>query len=106
MHVTITNSVGDALQVGLQRDWYDVTAWPPQQQQQVVKPALAAAARGKGLTVPAAELYKEAQQPHSLAASAGVAGAVPAVPKEGRQLEELRMRLWQMLEVEEAVCSR
>eukprot|EP00878_Enallax_costatus_P038076 GHUV01043224.1.p1 GENE.GHUV01043224.1~~GHUV01043224.1.p1 ORF type:complete len:182 (+),score=57.46 GHUV01043224.1:262-807(+) len=93
--------------VGLRREWYDVTAWPEELQQQVVKPALAAAARGKGLPVAAAADACGDLNSTSLSgtdAGAAVSAAIPAVPKDSQQLEQLRRRLWQMLEIEGVVA--
>eukprot|EP00775_Hariotina_reticulata_P012203 gene12203-12340_t len=36
-------------EVGLQRSWYDMTQWPPEMTTGLVLPAVAAAARGKGM---------------------------------------------------------
>jgi len=43
--------VGLLLQVGLHRNWYDTTQWPPGLTNGLVQPAVAAAARGKGMQV-------------------------------------------------------
>jgi hypothetical protein len=100
------------MQVGLQREWYDVSAWPQQLQQQLVKPAVAAAARGKGLTL----TQQQQQQQHGSVSDAGSSSssssvkgerlpAPVAVPAEGELLEQLRQRLWTMLDIEADMCG-
>lgn len=49
------------LQVGLSKDYYDIASWPQELQQQIVTPAVAAAAKGKGLKVPTATQHSSAQ---------------------------------------------
>jgi hypothetical protein len=96
-------------QVGLQREWYDVSAWPQQLQQQLVKPSVAAAARGKGLML----TQQQQQQQHGSGSDAGSSSSVqqqrlPApvpVPAEGELLEQLRQRLWNMVETEAGMCG-
>uniref|UniRef100_A0A383W2U5 Uncharacterized protein n=1 Tax=Tetradesmus obliquus TaxID=3088 RepID=A0A383W2U5_TETOB len=100
-------------QVGLQREWYDVSAWPQQLQQQLVKPAVAAAARGKGLALTQQQQQQQQQQhgnvPDAGSSSSSVQGqGLPApvpVPAEGGLLELLRQRLWSMVELEAEMCG-
>ncbi|KAF8063064.1 hypothetical protein HT031_003903 [Scenedesmus sp. PABB004] len=81
---------------GLPRSWYDVEAWPEELAAAVVKPEVAAAARGRGLTLADAGGPPGAQRP----------GLPPpnAVPTGGAPLEALRQRLWRMVEAEAAAC--
>lgn len=124
-------------QVGLQRAYYDVASWPEELQQQVVQPALAAAAKGKGLKMPPVQQSgpPPAQQQPPLSGPQGTSGSpvvqqahgdkqdgssfdgstaagggwqelleLSAVPTAGPELQELRQRLWEMLEGEVDAC--
>lgn len=52
------------LQVGLSKDYYDIASWPQELQQHVVTPAVAAAAKGKGLKVPTTAQSSSSQALH------------------------------------------
>lgn len=101
-----------AVQVGLQRQYYDIASWPQELQQQVVKPAVAAAAKGKGLQVPTAAAaaptsqQSQQEQPHNQGPQ-GLQHLMQesAVPQAGPELEALRQRLWAMLQTEADACG-
>jgi hypothetical protein len=118
--------------VGLDRNYYDITSWPQELQQQVVNPAVAAAARGKGLQLPTAAAAPNSSQPPQQEQQAQQEQAQPqagkdqqdgsssnssadgmlqqllcesAVPQAGPELEALRQRLWAMLQSEADACN-
>jgi hypothetical protein len=118
------------VQVGLHRQYYDISSWPQELQQAVVNPAVAAAAKGKGLQPPATaavaaaaavgtqqQLSQQQQQQQQevgcrndqLQESGGGAMQqlmrVSAVPNTGPELEALRQRLWAMLQTEADACD-
>lgn len=123
-------AAADGMQVGLHRQYYDISSWPQELQQAVVKPAVAAAAKGKGLqppvvaAAPAAapdaaagalgQLAQLTQQQQEAGCRSGQlqesASAmqqlmhVSAVPNTGPELEALRQRLWAMLQTEAETC--
>jgi hypothetical protein len=117
-------------QVGLHKQYYDITSWPQELQQQVVNPAVAAAARGKGLRLPTAAAATKSSQPppqqqqqeqaqqqagsHQQGGSSSNSGAdgmsqqllfKSSVPQAGPELEALRQRLWAMLQSEADACD-
>lgn len=117
------------MQVGLHKQYYDISSWPQELQQAVVKPAVAAAAKGKGLQPQVAaaaaaphaavgalgQLPQQQQQQQEVGCRSGQlqesAGAmqqlmhVSAVPNTGPELEALRQRLWAMLQTEAETCD-
>lgn len=105
-----------------------MSSWPEHLQQQVVKPAVAATAKGKGLPLPMAadaaqqqqqppppqkqqQQQQQEQQPEASVTKQGQHTTlqellrVSAVPQSGPQLEQLRQRLWEMLQGEAVTCN-
>lgn len=111
------------LQVGLHKEFYDISSWPQELQQQIIRPAVAAAAKGKGMQVPttlhtpqaaaAPQPQHQQQSGHMIGQQPQSAGdgimqqlmCVSAVPDSGPQLEVLRQRLWAMLQSEADACN-
>ena len=83
-------------EVGLGREYYDLSAWPPAEAAAAVPPAAAAAAKGRA--------------PAGGGAAAGITGGGAAAPAAavgdgGQGLDELRRRLELMLESEAAAAG-
>jgi hypothetical protein len=77
--------------VGLPRALYDVASWPQEEQAALaLPPAAAAAARGRGDALPPA---------------APLQHVVPLPQAGGAGLEEVRQRLWQLLQAEAAAAA-
>ena len=110
-------------EVGLARDYYDLSAWPAAARAAAVPPAVAAAAKGRAAPLAAGggggecsssggSTAPEAAAAAAVAAAEGAAAAAAAAAAAGvggaskqQDLEELRRRLWRMLETEAAAAA-
>jgi hypothetical protein len=118
----VASAVCLRLQVGLHKEFYDISSWPQELQQQTVAPAVAAAAKGQGMQVPAAPqppqaaagpqtlqqqgVVQNGQQPQSVnGGTMQQLMSASAVPDAGPELEVLRQRLWDMLQSEADACN-